>query len=91
LSIPYLFQFLQQRIEELALGLIVDQAGAELAQDARVETIILQRQMQGIFPIDPRPHHPQCDPVTQMFHRLPHRHQAQPRRAIGRLSGVGIH
>ena len=41
----------QQRVEEEAFGLAVDETSAELAQDRGIKAWVVEREGEGIFPV----------------------------------------
>ena len=79
----------QQRLEQHRLGTRSDEARAELAQDRRIETGVLQLQAEGVFPVDAPAHRVGGLAIRQPFRELEDRHQGELRRGDRRLAVLG--
>ena len=69
---------LQDRLQEQVLRPRRQHALAEVRQDRVIEARLIQRQGQGIQPINARAHRVCGLPIGQPFEGLQHRHQRQP-------------
>src|SRR5512143_1303976 len=79
----------QEGVQEQELGLALDQAGTELAQDRVIKAGIGQFQAQGVFPVDAAPDGVGGLAIGEALDVLEHRGQGEPGGGGGRLSAGG--
>ena len=77
---PRLLERRQQRLEQQRLGTLRDEAVAELAQDGGVEAGVVQRQAEGVLPVDAPAHRVGGLAIRQPFGELEDRRQGELRR-----------
>jgi hypothetical protein len=67
-----------------------DEAGAELGENAEVETGVGQLEAEGVFPVDAGAHGVGGLPITEVLQELEHRHKSQPPRGQAGLAPGGV-
>jgi hypothetical protein len=79
----------QQHVQQPARGAAVDQPAAALAEHRVVEAGVLERQREGVRPVDPAPNRVGRLPVGEVLGELEDRHQGPPpgRRARAAVPG----
>ncbi len=87
---PTLAGGVQQAGKQALGGAVLEQAGAELAQDGEVEAVIRQVEGEQVFPVDPATDGFGRLAVAQPLAELHERDQREPPRRIGGLAALGV-
>ncbi len=80
---------LHNGLQQAILRPMVDEALTKVHQNTGVKALLIQRQGEGIFPIQASPHHLRSLAVREIFQRLQDGDQRQPPRCFCRSSPSG--
>jgi hypothetical protein len=81
-----LTRYVKDRVEETALSLMSQEAGAEFAQNRVIEAAIGEVKTQQVFPIQARPDGVSRLAIRQSLHKLEQRNKGEARRSLSRLA-----
>ncbi len=81
---------IQHAAEQPSLGIMLEQSGTELTQDAVIEAGIGKVEGEQVLPVDPRPNGLGGLTVAQTLTELHEGHQSQAPRGVARLASPRV-
>ena len=80
----------EDAVEQHLLGAAVDEPRPELAEHARVEARVVEREAEEVLPVDPSADGVGGPAVGEVLSELEHGHQREPPGRVGGLPEVGV-